>query len=172
MTRPLMRITVNGDTRELLVSAQQTLLDVIRGELGLMGTKEGCTTGSCGVCTVHNAAGEAVLSCLTPALDWDGKLITTIEGLERRGELDAVQKSFIAYHAVQCGFCTPGVVMSARAVLNQNPSPTEDEINDGLAGVICRCTGHIKVKEAIRNAHRFENAASDRDPGAGPTDVR
>lgn len=155
MARRLMRLTVNGDERELLVSEQQTLLDVIRGPVGLMGTKEGCTTGSCGVCTINNAAGEAVLSCLTPALEWDGKAIVTIEGLESNGELDAIQKSFIEYHAVQCGFCTSGVIMSAKAVVNKNSSPNEEQINDGMAGVICRCTGHIKVKEAIRNVGQF-----------------
>jgi carbon-monoxide dehydrogenase small subunit len=160
-----MRLTVNGDERELLVSEQQTLLDVIRGPVGLMGTKEGCTTGSCGVCTINNAAGEAVLSCLTPALEWNGKAITTIEGLEANGELDAIQKSFIEYHAVQCGFCTPGVIMSAKAVVNAFPQPSEEQINDGMAGVICRCTGHIKVKEAIRNVGRFRGADSPEEGG-------
>jgi aerobic carbon-monoxide dehydrogenase small subunit len=158
MPKRLLRLTINGDAMELLVSPQQTLLDVIRDQVGLMGTKEGCTTGSCGVCTINNAQGEAILSCLTPALEWDEQSITTIEGLESQGELDAIQKSFVAYHAVQCGFCTPGVIMSAKAVLNRNPRPTEAEINDGMAGVICRCTGHIKVKEAIRNAHEFTGA--------------
>lgn len=150
MKREMIRLTVNGDPYELLVSPRQTLLDVIRGPLGLTGTKEGCTTGSCGVCTVHNAAGEAVLSCLTPALEWDGEAVTTIEGLETGGRLDEIQQAFIDHHAVQCGFCTPGVIMSARAVLNEHPSPEMDQINDGMSGVICRCTGHIKVREAIR----------------------
>jgi carbon-monoxide dehydrogenase small subunit len=169
MTRRFIRLIVNGDTHELPVTARETLLDVIRGRLRLMGTKEGCTTGSCGVCTINNARGEAVLSCLTPALDWDGQAITTIEGLEAHGQLDAIQQSFIDYHAVQCGFCTPGVIMSARAVLNEHAEPTEEEINDGMAGVICRCTGHIKVKEAIRNAWRFTAAAAS-VAGTPPTD--
>jgi len=155
MSKRFIRLSVNGDEHELAVSPRQTLLDVIRGELQLTGTKEGCTTGSCGVCTVHNAAGEAVLSCLTPVLEWDGEAITTIEGLAEGGNLDPIQQSFIDYHAVQCGFCTPGVIMSARAVLNRNPQPGETEINDGMSGVICRCTGHIKVREAIRNAGRY-----------------
>jgi len=157
MARRILRLTINGDLHELLVSEQQTLLDVIRDQVGLMGTKEGCTTGSCGVCTINNAAGEAVLSCLTPALEWDGESITTIEGLERHGELDAIQKSFISHHAVQCGFCTPGVIMSAKAVLNRHPEPTAQQVNDGMAGVICRCTGHIKVKEAILDVGRFRS---------------
>jgi len=155
MQRKVMRITVNGDEHEILVSPQQTLLDIIRGQIGLMGTKEGCTTGSCGVCTINNDTGEAVLSCLTPALEWDGRAITTIEGLATEGELDPMQAAFIEYGAVQCGFCTPGVIMAAKAVVNANPQPTEEEINDGMAGVLCRCTGHIKVKEAIRNIAEF-----------------
>lgn len=156
-TKRVMTLTVNGDPHELLVSPRQTLLDVIRDDVGLTGTKEGCATGTCGVCTVTNENGEALLSCITPALEWDGRSITTVEGLERDGELADIQRAFLEYGAVQCGFCTPGVVMSAHAVLAANPRPTEDEINDGMAGVLCRCTGHIKVKEAIRNvAHGTE----------------
>ena len=151
----IMQLTVNGDDYELLVSPQDTLLDVIRNQVGLTGTKEGCTTGSCGVCTINNDRGEAILSCLTPALEWDGQSITTIEGLESNGELDAIQNAFIAHGAVQCGFCTPGVIMSAKAVVNAADQPDEEEINDGMAGVLCRCTGHIKVKEAIRNVAAF-----------------
>ena len=146
-----MELIINGDQHEVLVSPRQTLLDVIRDQVGLTGTKEGCTTGSCGVCTINNDKGEAVLSCLTPALEWDGQAITTIEGLESRGELDAIQAAFIEYGAVQCGFCTPGVIMSAKAVINASDQPDEEDINDGMAGVLCRCTGHIKVKEAIRS---------------------
>lgn len=154
--RKIMQLRVNGDDYELLVSSQQTLLDVIRDAVGLTGTKEGCTTGSCGVCTINNAAGEAVLSCLTPALEWDGSAITTIEGLEINGSLDAIQDAFIAHGAVQCGFCTPGVIMSAKAVVNADEHPDEESINDGMAGVLCRCTGHIKVKEAIRHVSDFK----------------
>jgi len=149
--RQILRLVINGDEHEVLVSPQQTLLDVIRDQVGLTGTKEGCTTGSCGVCTVNNDKGEAILSCLTPALEWAGQSITTIEGLECKGELDTIQNAFIEYGAVQCGFCTPGVIMSAKAVLNASDHPDEEDINDGMAGVLCRCTGHIKVKEAIRS---------------------
>jgi len=155
--KQIMQLRVNGDDYELLVSSQQTLLDVIRDAVGLTGTKEGCTTGSCGVCTINNAAGEAVLSCLTPALEWDGSAITTIEGLEINGSLDAIQDAFIAHGAVQCGFCTPGVIMSAKAVVNADEHPDEESINDGMAGVLCRCTGHIKVKEAIRHVSDFKS---------------
>ena len=157
MNKRIMSLTVNGDDYELLVSPRQTLLDVIRDQVGLMGTKEGCSTGTCGVCTINNGEGEAVLSCITPALEWDGRAITTVEGLESNGELDAIQQAFLAHGAVQCGFCTPGVVMSAKAVLNGTAQPDEEDINDGMAGVLCRCTGHIKVKEAIRNVARFES---------------
>ena len=149
--RQILKLVVNGDEHEVLASPQHTLLDVIRDQVGLTGTKEGCTTGSCGVCTINNDKGEAVLSCLTPALEWAGKSITTIEGLENNGELDAMQSAFIEYGAVQCGFCTPGVIMSAKAVINASDYPDEEAINDGMAGVLCRCTGHIKVKEAIRS---------------------
>jgi carbon-monoxide dehydrogenase small subunit len=155
--RQVMMLTINGDDYEMLVSPRQTLLDVIRDQVGLPGTKEGCTTGSCGVCTINNDRGEAVLSCLTPALEWQGKAITTIEGLEVNGELDALQNAFLDYGAVQCGFCTPGVLMSARAVINGSGRPSEEDINDGMAGVLCRCTGHIKVKEAIRNVASYNN---------------
>ncbi len=149
--RQLLRLTVNGDEFELLVSPRQTLLDVIRDQVGLTGTKEGCATGTCGVCTINNEAGEAVLSCLTPALEWHGRAVTTIEGLEDNGELDELQQAFIEFGAVQCGFCTPGVIMSAKAVINASAAPDEEQINDGMAGVLCRCTGHIKVKQAIRD---------------------
>jgi len=146
-----MALTVNGDRYDVLVSPRQTLLDVIRDEVGLTGTKEGCATGTCGVCTINNESGEAVLSCITPALEWDGCAITTVEGLERGGQLADIQQAFLDFGAVQCGFCTPGVVMSANAVLVASAQPTEAEINDGMAGVLCRCTGHIKVKEALRH---------------------
>ena len=151
----VMTLTVNGDEFEILASPRQTLLDVIRDQIGLTGTKEGCATGTCGVCTINNANGESLFSCITPALEWDGQSITTVEGLETSGELDAIQRALLSYGAVQCGFCTPGVVMSAKAVVNANPRPSEEEINDGMAGVLCRCTGHIKVKEAIRNVADF-----------------
>jgi len=155
VSKQFITLTVNGDPHDIVISTRQTLLDVIRAQIGLMGTKEGCTTGSCGVCTVTNDKGEAILSCSTPAIEWDGKSITTIEGLESNGVLDPIQIAFIEYGAVQCGYCTPGVIMSAKAVLNANPNPSEEEINEGLAGVLCRCTGHIKVKEAIRKVGEF-----------------
>jgi aerobic carbon-monoxide dehydrogenase small subunit len=155
MAKHIMSIAVNGDRHEFAVDDTDTLLDVIRNQIGLTGTKRGCTTGSCGVCTVNNDRGEAIFSCLTHALEWDGESVTTIEGLEANGELDAIQTAFVEFGAVQCGFCTPGVIMSAKALLNKYPQPTEEQINEGMAGVLCRCTGHIKVKEAIRNDFRL-----------------
>lgn len=158
MNKRAMTITVNGDLHEILVSPRQTLLDIVRDQIGLMGTKEGCATGTCGVCTINNDQGEAVLSCITPALEWEGRSITTVEGLEVNGQLDTIQQAFLDYGAVQCGFCTPGVLMSAKAVINASDAPTEEDINDGMAGVLCRCTGHIKVKEAIRNVSAVKKA--------------
>jgi aerobic carbon-monoxide dehydrogenase small subunit len=169
MAKHFISLTVNGDRYELAVSDRQTLLDAIRDEVGLKGTKRGCTTGACGVCTVNDASGAAVLSCITHALEWDGEAITTIEGLEKDGRLDAIQQAFIEYGAVQCGFCTPGVIMSAKAVLNAHPEPTDTQIRDGMAGVLCRCTGHIKVMEAIRNDHRIRAAVRPEGPADGNT---
>jgi aerobic carbon-monoxide dehydrogenase small subunit len=147
MAKHIMSIAVNGDRHEFAVDDTDTLLDVIRNQIGLTGTKRGCT--------VNNDRGEAIFSCLTHALEWDGESVTTIEGLEANGELDAIQTAFVEFGAVQCGFCTPGVIMSAKALLNKYPQPTEEQINEGMAGVLCRCTGHIKVKEAIRNDFRL-----------------
>jgi len=155
MAKRIMSLTVNGDLHEFAADDTDTLLDVIRNQLALTGTKRGCTTGSCGVCTVHNERGEAILSCLSHALEWDGEAVTTIEGLEAGGQLDSIQAAFVEFGAVQCGFCTPGVIMSAKALLNKYPQPTEEQINEGMAGVLCRCTGHIKVKDAIRNDFRI-----------------
>lgn len=161
MAKHMMTLTVNGDAYDLVVTDNQTLLDVIRDTVRLKGTKRGCTTGACGVCCINNEQGEAVLSCITHALEWDGESITTIEGLQTDGELDAMQKAFIEFGAVQCGFCTPGVIMSAKAIVNKYPQPTEEQINAGLAGVLCRCTGHVKVKEAIREDFQIREIARE-----------
>jgi carbon-monoxide dehydrogenase small subunit len=165
MAKHIMTLTVNGDCLEFAAEDTDTLLDVIRNQLALTGTKRGCTTGACGVCTVNNAAGESVLSCLTLALEWDGESVTTIEGLESDDQLDAIQEAFVEFGAVQCGFCTPGVIMSAKALLNKYPQPTEAQINEGMAGVLCRCTGHIKVKQAIRNDFRLRLARQGQTDG-------
>ena len=140
---------VNGNDYEIAVNPSQTLLDVLRDELGLMGTKKGCGTGSCGVCTVI-IDGKAVLSCLTLALECQGLPITTIEGIGSAESLHPIQQSFIDNGAIQCGFCTPGVIMSAKALLDENPHPDDEEIKEALAGTFCRCTGHIKTVEAVK----------------------
>jgi len=148
----MISLTVNGDTHELAVAPNHTLLDVLRNDLGMTGTKRGCTAGSCGVCTVNGEQGEAICSCLTLAVEWDGRSVTTIEGIEEGNDLHPVQTAFLEYGAVQCGFCTPGLIMTAKALLDVNTSPSEEEISEALAGAICRCTGHIKVKKAVRKA--------------------
>jgi carbon-monoxide dehydrogenase small subunit len=147
-----IRLRVNGDEYQVAVQPRTLLLEVIREQLGLIGTKRGCTSGACGVCTVQGDDGEAVLSCLALAIEWDGRAVTTIEGLECQGELHPVQQAFVEFGAVQCGYCTPGLVMTAKALLDTNPAPDEEAINEALAGAICRCTGHVKVKEAVRQA--------------------
>lgn len=152
MTKQIITLTVNGDEHEIAVAPYQTLLEVLRDELDMIGTKRGCTAGSCGVCTVNGEQGEAVLSCLALAVEWDGRAVTTVEGVQEGSELHPVQQKFLEYGAVQCGFCTPGLIMSAKALLDVNTSPTEEDINEAMAGAICRCTGHIKVKKAIRAA--------------------
>jgi carbon-monoxide dehydrogenase small subunit len=154
MSKQLIKLTVNGDEYEIAVFPHHTLLDVLRNDVGLTGTKRGCTAGSCGVCTVNGEKGEAILSCLSLAVEWDGRAVTTIEGVQEGTELHPVQQAFLEFGAVQCGFCTPGLIMTAKALLDVNTEPSEEEINEALAGAICRCTGHIKVKKAVRDAAR------------------
>lgn len=141
-------LKVNGDIHEVLISPNQTLLEVLRDKLGLMGTKRGCDLGACGACTVL-INGEAYLSCLLLALDAEGKEIVTIEGLSGNGELHPLQKSFVEVGGLQCGFCTPGMIMTAKAVLDEEPNPTEESIKKKMAGNLCRCTGYKKIMEAV-----------------------
>ncbi len=148
MEKRIISLTVNGDQFDVAVTPRQTLVEVLRNELGLTGTKRGCDSGACGVCTVILDE-RAILSCLTLAVDVAGRSITTIEGLSHADELHPIQQSFIENGAIQCGFCTPGMIMTTKALLDRNPSPDDDEINEALAGTYCRCTGHIKIKEAI-----------------------
>ena len=142
-----LRFTLNGRPMELEADGSRRLLDVIREDLGLTGTKEGCGQGECGACTVM-LNGEAVHACLTMAGQLEGGELWTIEGLEENVELDAIQKAFIRKSAVQCGFCTSGMVMSIKALLLHNPHPTQDEVKMAIAGNICRCTGYQEVKAA------------------------
>lgn len=143
-----LSLVVNGEPYELEIAPNRTLLEVIRNDLGLTGTKEGCGTGECGACTVL-LDGEPVNACLTLALQAHGKKVTTIEGLSRGDGLDPLQEAFIAHGAIQCGFCTPGVILSAKALLERNPKPKELEIREALVGHLCRCTGYQKIVEAI-----------------------
>jgi carbon-monoxide dehydrogenase small subunit len=161
MDRHFITLTVNGDSHRVPVAVQDTLVEVLRNRLGLMGTKRGCTSGSCGVCTIQGEDGRAVLSCLALAIEWDGRSLTTIEGVATPAGLHPVQQAFLEFGAVQCGACTPGLIMTARSLLETNPSPDEAAINEALAGAICRCTGHIKVKEAVRQAIRRMAAATE-----------
>ncbi len=141
-------LNINGDTYEVLVAAHQTLLEVLRDGLGLMGTKRGCDLGSCGSCTVL-VNGEAYLSCIMLAMDAVGKDIITIEGLGEAGGLHPLQSAFIEKGALQCGFCTPGMILTAKAVLDEEIKPTEEIIKKKMAGNLCRCTGYKKIVEAV-----------------------
>lgn len=146
-----MILNVNGEDYEVLVEPDDTLLDAIREKAGLTGCKHGCDDGKCGACTVI-MDGKAVRSCLMLALSAKGKKITTIEGLAKGPELHPIQKAFIENGAIQCGFCTPGMIMFTKSFLDDNPQPTDNEIREALAGNICRCTGYVKVIEAIKAA--------------------
>ena len=144
-------LTVNGQTERATVPASMTLLELLRGPLQLTGTKEGCGIGECGSCTVL-LDGVPVTACLVLAVEADGREVRTIEGEARDGELSTLQKAFIDTGAVQCGFCTPGMIMSARALLERNPDPSDDEIVEAIAGNLCRCTGYEAIVQAIRKA--------------------
>ena len=143
-----MIVTVNGEQQEIFVAPWRTLIDVLRNDLGLTGIKEGCGNGNCGSCTVL-LDGQPVDSCLVLIGEVEGREITTIEGLARGGVLHPLQKSFIEEGAVQCGFCTPGVILSAKAFIDSNPHPTEQEVRMAIAGNLCRCTGYDKIVRAI-----------------------
>lgn len=144
-------LKINGEFHEVDVDPQQTLLEVLREDLDLTGTKEGCGAGECGSCTVI-MDGKAVLSCLVLALNAEGKEVVTIEGLARGDDLHPLQESFIEKWGFQCGFCTPGMLMSAKALLDENPNPTEEEVKEAIASNLCRCTGYTKPVEAILDA--------------------
>ena len=146
-----IRLQVNGFEYDLLIKPHWTLADVLRDELGLTGTKKGCGKGECGACTVI-VDGEAILSCLALAIQTQGKHILTIEGLAQEGKLDVLQDAFVQYGAIQCGYCTPGMIMTARAFLNKNPLPSVEEIKKALSGNLCRCTGYLKIIEAVKKA--------------------
>ena len=151
MKKKLIELVVNGLSYEIAVETHRTLLEVLRENLGFTGTKNGCDQGECGSCTVL-IDGKAVHSCLTLAVEAQGKEITTIEGLADGEKLDPIQESFVEHGAIQCGFCTPGMIMSTKAMLDKNPTPSEDEIKRGISGNLCRCTGYVKIVDAIKAA--------------------
>ena len=146
-----IELKVNGELFKVKVETRRTLLEVLRETLGLTGTKEMCNKEDCGGCTVI-MDGKPVLSCLTLAIEAQGKDIVTIEGLAKGYELHPVQQAFVDHGAIQCGYCSPGFIMSAKALLDRNPNPTEDEIKEGISNHICRCTGYVQIVEAIQAA--------------------
>jgi len=151
MKTVIINTTINGRKYKLPVLPNQTLLHLLREELGLTGTKCGCEIGECGACTVI-LDGEAVNSCLVLVPQIDGKKVLTVEGLAKDGKLHPLQESFMDHDAVHCGFCTPGMLMSAKALLDKNPNPDEKEIRTAISGNLCRCTGYVQIVEAIKNA--------------------
>ncbi|MGA8832658.1 MAG: (2Fe-2S)-binding protein [Desulfomonilaceae bacterium] len=158
----VIRFTLNGDPIEIGVRDQETLIETLRERLGLTGTKQGCDLGDCGSCTVL-LDGEPVLSCLLLAADADGHSVVTIEGLARGEELHPVQRAFHEVGAIQCGFCTPGMALASKALLDSNPKPTEDEIRRALSGNLCRCTGYVKIVRAVKRAAELYQEAATGD---------
>jgi carbon-monoxide dehydrogenase small subunit len=151
MGKQAIQLTVNGEAHEVLVKPNSTLLDVLRDQLDLTGTKKGCDAGDCGACTII-MDGKPTNACLVLAMKAHGRDILTIEGLAEGGKLHPTQKAFIEKGAIQCGFCTPGMLLSAKALLDRKPNPTVEEIKTSIAGNLCRCTGYIKIIEAIQAA--------------------
>jgi carbon-monoxide dehydrogenase small subunit len=151
MEKTRIRLRVNGEERETLAPVHHTLLEVLREEMGLTGTKHGCELGECGTCTVL-VDGRPVLSCLTLPVECEGREVTTVEGLARHGVLHPLQQAFAELGAAQCGYCTPGFLLVAEELLRENPRPTRAEIAEALAGNLCRCTGYLKIFEAVELA--------------------
>jgi aerobic carbon-monoxide dehydrogenase small subunit len=158
--KKLIRLTINAKEYEIAVAPNLTLLDLIRYELGMTGTKKGCELGDCGSCTVI-MDGLPVNSCLVLAVQTDGREIVTIEGLETEEGLDALQESFVQKGAVQCGFCSPGMILSAKNLLDRNPDPDEPEIRRAIAGNLCRCTGYQKIVAAVKDAAEKRRHANE-----------
>ncbi len=160
MKKQVLNFTVNGDPVDVMVAPNTTLLDVLRDQLGFYGVKEGCSEGVCGACTVL-MEGRPIRSCITLALEAEGASIITIEGVAEDGKLHPVQEAFVENGAVQCGFCTPGMILSSKALLDRNSQPTEDEIKQALAGNFCRCTGYSKILKAVQVASGQIKAAQN-----------
>lgn len=161
-----VNLEVNGEDSVVDVSSRTTLVELLREGLGLTGTKVGCGRGECGACTVL-LDGEPVNACLVFAAQCEGRRVTTIEGLSADGSLDPIQRAFIEAGAVQCGYCTPGMIMSARALLDADPSPERAEIEEALSGNLCRCTGYVKVIDAVERASQSRGARDVLDEGPG-----
>ena len=153
MPRHAIQVMVNGVEEQVEVSSNVTLLQMLREKLALTGTKNGCSAGECGACTVM-MNGEPVNSCMVLAVEADGAQVVTVEGLSQNGQLDPLQEAFIAEGGVQCGFCTPGMLISARALLNRKPNPSEEDIREALVGNLCRCTGYTRIVRAVQKAAR------------------
>jgi carbon-monoxide dehydrogenase small subunit len=151
MAKHHVSLTLNGESAEFLCETQQTLLDVLRDELYLTGTKEGCATGDCGACSV-TVDGRLTCSCLMFGVEAQGKSVQTIEGMGNGEKLHPLQRKFLEHAALQCGICTPGMLIAAKALLDHNPDPTEEEVRFGLAGNLCRCTGYDKIVRAVLDA--------------------
>jgi carbon-monoxide dehydrogenase small subunit len=155
MAKQNVKLTVNGKKITLQVNINELLVDVLRDTLGLTGTKVGCREGECGTCSII-MNGRLVAACLMPVMKAEGADILTIEGLEKNGELHVVQRMFIEHGAIQCGFCTPAMVLAGKALLDRTPNPTPDEIREAISGVLCRCTGYQKIVEAIDSAAKVQ----------------
>lgn len=149
--KKVIEFILNGDPVSTEVEPHNMLLNLIRENFELSGTKEGCSQGECGACTVL-VDGLSVYSCLYPALEVQGKTVTTIEGLGKEGKLHPIQKAFVEYGGVQCGYCTPGLIMSVKALLDENAKPSEDDIKKSISGHLCRCTGYVQIVESIKKA--------------------
>lgn len=164
--RYLVNVKVNGDEHTLVVKANATLANVLREDLNLTGTKKGCELGDCGSCTVL-LDGKPVDSCMVLALEAEGREIITIEGVAQGNKLDALQESFINHSAVQCGYCTPGMILSAKALLTRNPHPTEHEVRKAIGGNLCRCTGYVHIVEAVLAAAEGRTAPAEESAAVG-----
>jgi carbon-monoxide dehydrogenase small subunit len=165
MSTHTITVTVNGETEYQTVPSNMTLLRMLREKLALTGTKNSCSAGECGACTVL-MNGEPVNSCMVLAVEADGAEIVTVEGLADDGRLTRLQESFVEHNAVQCGFCTPGMLISAHALLGRNPHPTEQEVKEALVGNLCRCTGYLRIIEAVQAAAENGILSSSEEGGA------
>lgn len=164
--KQIIKLTVDGEAYDLSIPSNRTLLDVLREDLGLTGSKRGCDSGECGSCTVL-VDGLPALACITLACEVEGKSIQTIKGISKGGELSPLQNAFVEHGAIQCGFCTPGMILSASALLESNPSPTVEEIKRGISGNLCRCTGYVRIVEAIRSVAERDKE-NDHSPASTP----